>query len=268
MQTYRHFVAFLILVLTVELTAQSLWDDYVNVASEINAGQIDLPEAENYKITIGPNKFPIDKVQKGDEWVYYLIHWSLTPSQLNSSFVLRDTFDSYLDGSSVVMLASSNSYQISSMSKQIFAWSVSSLVTDEETKEGHVYFKVRLTKDIPIGTVIRNTAAIHLQNGDIITTTTAAIIVTDISSTNDTQVADNQIIAPNPNHGKFSFTHAQLGAFDKVEVFNAFGKSISTLRQDQEIVVAETVNSGMYFLRLTKWRTNFVTVLPFQIFAP
>ena len=264
MRFLRH-ISFGFLVLgTVVLSAQTQWDNYEQVEQGILDGSINLPDDNNYKIVVGQSQFTTAEIANGQAWVYYLIHWSLSPQQLNTSFVLRDTFHIALDGATVTMLASSNPYQVNTSGKQIFSWSVSDLFENGQTKEGHVYFKVRIKPDIEANLVIRNTAFIELQNGDVIKTTTASFQITEASKTNDIPLISSNV-TPNPSYGQFTLIHPLFSEDDDVIVFDAFGKSYNTSHTQSLYTVSTDFATGKYYVRFIDRTTQTVHTLPLML---
>jgi fimbrial isopeptide formation D2 family protein len=229
--------------------AQSRWDEYANVQAAIQSGEINIPEVNNYKLTIGQSQFNTTEISDGDSWVYYLIKWSLSPQQLNTRFTLRDTLDAGLDGSTVTMIASSNPYQISANNPQIFSWSVSDFAASENgaNKEGHVYFKVRIKPDVKAWTVIRNTAFLELQNGEVIATTTAAIQIVYLASVADPKQNKAQIF-PNPieSGSIFNFTHPLVSKGGTFSLFDAYGRAQPISCYNAECILDPSLSSGWY----------------------
>jgi hypothetical protein len=238
-----HIISFLLVFYAGILTAQTDWDNYDKVLAAVQSGMIDLPEAPNYKITIGSAFFSEDDVKNGKVWVYYLIKWTLSAQQLNTSFVLRDTLDPALDGGSVTMISSSNPYQLNSSDKQIYSWSLSEF-TEGDTKEGHVYFKVKIKHDTK-PSVIRNTAYIELQSGESIRTSTASIQVLGSADVATPQWQRVELY-PNPSQGHvFLRTDMPL----QVEVFDAFGRLYPSTYSNGQCTVVKPYPPGLYQVR-------------------
>jgi hypothetical protein len=258
----RHILFGLHLLVATLCHAQSKWDSYDNVLQAVLNGDLVLPETENFKITIGPNQLPATEVATGKSWVYYLIKWKLNADQINMGFVLRDTFDSALDGTSITMLGSSNHYQLNSNGKQVFTWNLSGAQSDADTKEGHVYFKVKIKADTPPNTTIRNTAFMDLKDGQLITTTTAVIQIIGLADWQEPQMNEPSVV-PNPNSGVFTLHHPLMSADDQIYLFDAFGKSHDLSCSEVSCSVAQGLTGGIYQLLFqdTKTGSRFATKL-------
>jgi hypothetical protein len=246
MVSIRH-ILFGLFLLTVTLSrAQSKWDSYDAVLKAMQNGEIALPETDNFKITIGASLYPVNEVATDKAWVYYLIKWKLNAAQASMGFVLRDTFHSALDGASVTMLGSSNNYQLSNNGKQIFSWSLFGALTDAgDTKEGHVYFKVKLKPDTPANTFVRNTAFLELKDGQVIHTTTAVVQVIGVAKDHEPEF-DRPIVFPNPSTGTFTFEHPLLSADDQLQLFDAFGKCHSVAFVGNTCTAPQDSAPGVY----------------------
>lgn len=270
MLVIRQITLGFMLIMQVALSAQSQWDDFANVQKYLTSPDAHLPEVDNYKITIGNNTYTQDDVTAG-AWVYYLIHWALAPNQAQNSILIRDTFDLQLDGDSFVMISSSHPYQVDNQGKQILQWNVTDLIFTEnsESKEGHVYFKVKINQDVKAPAVIQNTAYLELQNGISIKTTTASIQVLKSSDT-DEPTSDSSAkaaIYPNPAHQGTFYIQKALTQGDQVSLFDAFGKSIRISYAQSQVTVTEPYPSGIYYLHTRDQLTGRVTIRPISLIA-
>ncbi len=236
-------------------SAQVDWDNYDNVLAALRDGSLHVPEADNYKIVIGPSEFPLEAVANGKAWVHYLIKWTLSPQQIGTGFILRDTLDPSLDGASVTMLASSNPYQIQKMGSQIYSWSVSDFIENAAVHEGHVYFKVQVKPCSKPG-VIRNTAFIELQNGSTLQTTVAAISILKVADSPEIQEQSIRVW-PNPAQGQFVL---DAPPHVKIEVLDAFGKFLNTTCAQGQCTITDAYTTGIHHVRVTDLRTNRVSV--------
>ncbi|HLP22051.1 MAG TPA: T9SS type A sorting domain-containing protein [Chitinophagales bacterium] len=137
--------------------------------NEIVTGSFDPNEKEvEPKNTIDPT----------DSVLRYTIHFQNCGTDSTHFVILRDTLSPYLDPLSVVTVASSHPYSDFSVSGAgILTWTFNPLrlvdsITNPEGSKGFVTFTIEKRANLPIGTVLSNSAAIYFDYNEPVITNT------------------------------------------------------------------------------------------------
>lgn len=132
--------------------------------------------------------------------------------------------------------------------------------SDPEGSKGFVQFKVEQQLDLPIGTLIENTAAIYFDhNPPIITNQTAHLIGEDFLATWIREISAWQlqqvVLSPNPMKDQLYIDLPDFPANERLTVafFNVMGQMVSskTVENKHAINDLEDLASGVYFLRIS-----------------
>jgi len=141
--------------------------------------------------------------------IEYLIRFQNTGTDTAFNITIRDTLSTHLDIFSVVSGVSSHDYSFKIHGPRVLEWTFNNIMlpdsnTNEPLSHGFVKFEVEQEPDLPLGTLIENTAAIYFDfNAPIITNTYLHTVNEDaytlILSADEPLVEDLQVLVhPNP----------------------------------------------------------------------
>ncbi|WMX15991.1 DNRLRE domain-containing protein [Aureispira sp. CCB-E] len=196
----------------------------------------------------------------------YKIRFQNTGNDTALNIVIKDTLSPYLDLSSIQIGASSHSYSFSIENGRALKFSFNNIMlpdsnVNEPLSHGFVKFKIKQLPNLPIGTVINNSASIYFDyNAPVLTNNTFLTIgdMNHILTVNTEEIEKETIninIYPNP-FGRSAVVYVQ-GYEGKepinFELFNALGvrvQVVQTLDHNFEIK-RSNLPSGVYLYRAT-----------------
>lgn len=118
----------------------------------------------------------------GQEELGFLVRFQNTGTDTAFTVVIRDTLDQSIDLDQIVPGPSSHPYELSVLGDNVLEFTFNDILLPDSTtnliaSNGFVFYDVYLSKDLPIGTTINNSAAIYFDyNQPIITNTTVNTI--------------------------------------------------------------------------------------------
>ena len=125
-----------------------------------------------------------------DSIISYTINFQNVGNDTAYTVVIKDTISEYLNLLSFESGASSHPYKLDITGKGIITWTFPDIMLPDSTRNlegssGFITYTIRLKKDLPLGTVISNPAAIYFDLAPpVITNTTKHTIVNDLFSQN------------------------------------------------------------------------------------
>lgn len=191
----------------------------------------------------------------------YIIRFQNTGTDTAFTVVVRDTLDTDLDITSLVLGNSSHNYSFRIYGPRVLEWRFDNILlvdstTNEPGSHGFIQFTVKQHKDLPIGTVINNEADIYFDfNVPVITNNATHIINIEAYETvAGAGIKENSLsdvsIYPNPvsdlltiktvTNKKLAYTFTDL-----------MGKKIlnGTLKNSNQVSIV-SLKSGIYILNL------------------
>jgi len=141
--------------------------------------------------------------------IEYLIRFQNTGTDTAFNITIRDTLSAHLDIFSVVSGVSSHDYSFKIHGPRVLEWTFNNIMlpdsnVNEPLSHGFVKFEVEQEPDLPLGTLIENTAAIYFDfNAPIITNTYFHTVNRDVHtlilSADEPLVEDLEVLVhPNP----------------------------------------------------------------------
>jgi len=179
---------------------------FVDEDCQENIGAFDPNDKAGYPIGYGPKHF-IDQ----NKQLTYHIRFQNTGTDTAFNIVVLDTLSEFLDVSSFQPLAASHEYEVVIQKENILRFSFNDIqlvdsVKNEPLSHGFIRFSIDQQRDVPLGTVIENSAAIYFDfNKPVITNTTEHTLGKDfIEVALSTAVWDiptlDLTLSPNPFH--------------------------------------------------------------------
>lgn len=174
--------------------------------------------------------------------------------------VVRDNLDDNLDIQTLRNVSASHNFvmTIENTDELVFTFNNIYLTPkdiDEPNSKGHIDFTISQHEDLPLGTIIENTAEIYFDfNEAIITNTTVNTIVEKSTGIKDVDVSNEVNVYPNPSNGLLNISLENNNDLELIEVFDVLGKlifSASDLSETAAIVNLQNTSAGMYLIKVS-----------------
>ena len=189
-----------------------------------------------------------------NDYLTYTIQFENTGNANAINVKVDDVLDSKLDGTSIVMVASSDDYILNRVGNNL-SWRFNGInlppsVPNTQTGHGYITFQIKPKPGYAIGDIIPNVANIFFDSNPA--------IVTNVCNTQFVSTLQNDGFAFSdfnfyPNPVKNSLTISNADTIDEVEITSILGqkmivKSVNDLQT--EIDLSELSN-GVYFVKVT-----------------
>lgn len=166
-----------------------------------------------------------------DTVLFYTVHFQNNGNDTAFTVVVKDTLSAFVDPATIVPGAASHPYSFDLSGPGVLTFRFDAILLPDSTTnepESHGYFNytVKLKPNLPLGTVIENTAAIYFDfNEPIITNTTVNTIYEPLSVA---EREDDAFFAlyPNPTTGQFvlDFGHELNAA--SIAIYDRLGRQV------------------------------------------
>lgn len=157
----------------------------------------------------GENQFG-GNILEGDSVIHYHIRFQNTGTDTAFTVVVRDTLSEHLDVTTIRPGIVSHDYQLQFEGNNVLVFFFDNILlpdstTNEPASNGFVSFSINKKRNLPIGTEIRNRAAIFFDfNAPIITNETVHILTEPTTGVFESSIFETELtISPNPNSGRF-----------------------------------------------------------------
>lgn len=204
---------------------------------------------------------PAGGIYEADSVLTYTIGFQNTGTDSTHFIILKDTLSPYLDASSVRNLASSHPYTEFTISGAgILTWAFNPLrlvdsFTNEPESHGFVMFSIKKKPNLPIGTVINNTAHIYFDYNEAVVTNTVTNTLSDPNGITTLRMPNGITVTAFPN----PFTQATNIAVEGVdgkydfELYDITGKlhrRLQNIEAQQFVLQRGELGTGMYFFKV------------------
>jgi hypothetical protein len=201
----------------------------------------------------------------------YVIRFQNTGNDLAYRVIIRDTLESDLDLSTLQVGVSTHDFDfyIDGTDRPILIFDFKNInlpdsMSDPLGSQGLVKFKIAPYANVPLGTVVENTASIYFDFNEPIVTNTAwvtidnpvtgpAIDVTIISATESIETALNIEAYPNPTGGILMLNLKEALSEAKIAVYNMSGQALMQTEINNEQFTKVDISSypaGIYMLQV------------------
>lgn len=254
-------------VSTVWLTDDSPWDNVEQYQATV-IGSFD----PNFKEVSPKGTGPNGNITPMDTALTYVIHFQNTGSYYAQNIVLVDSLDQAINIRSLRPGYSDHNYTTSVSENGVIRFSFNNIHLPwqsnfgDEISSGMITYSVKLKHNLPLGTQIRNKAAIYFDyNEPVITNTTLNTIAAPLS-VNELNAAGSDIVLY-PNPATDAYTMVINAAKDDNYVLNVIDIEGRTLVQKKASMQAGTniiqestngIPSGVYIVQL-KSENNVLT---------
>jgi hypothetical protein len=151
---------------------------------------------------------PDGDILQSDTLLFYTIHFQNDGNDTAFTVVIKDTLSQYLNPATLVAGAASHPYTYTLTGQGLLTFRFDQIMLpdsniNEPESHGYINFTIQLKQDLPIGTVIENTAGIYFDfNEPVITNTTVNTIVEPDAIQENWQ--HHISIYPNPANNKIT----------------------------------------------------------------
>jgi fimbrial isopeptide formation D2 family protein len=200
-------------------------------------------------------------------YINYMIRFQNTGNDTAFTVRIMDTLENKLDWSSLQMVGSTHSYNLTMKDGNKLQWTFNDIKLPDSTKNfnksvGFIAFRIKPKSNLSVGDVIQNKASIYFDyNLPVITNTVITTVVTNVvTGVRDIQNREMKfVLAPNPNTGQ-AYLHVSgrlTGKFEMSIIDNS-GKMIMS-RTIVRNTIAEVLNvpvdmqqlpAGVYYIKL------------------
>lgn len=254
-------------VSTVWLTDYSPWNNVVQYQASV-IGSFD----PNFKEVSPKGTGPNGNITPLDTALTYVIHFQNTGSYYAQNIVLVDTLDPSINIRSLRPGYSDHNYTTSVSENGVIRFSFNNIHLPwqsnfgDEMSSGMVTYSVKLKHNLPLGTQIRNKAAIYFDyNEPVITNTTLNTIAAPLSVNELGAAGSDIVLYPNPASGDFTLViNAAKEDSYVLSMIDIEGRTLVQKKvavQNGTNVIQETTNgieSGVYIVQL-KSENNVLT---------
>jgi uncharacterized repeat protein (TIGR01451 family) len=199
------------------------------------------------------------------DWLNYTVHFQNTGTAAAINIHVEDTLDANLDWASMEMLGASHYQTWTLVGNALDVRFPNILLADSASdplgSQGWFMYRIKPKANLPLGTVIPNSAAIYFDFNAPVITNTATTNYNLVTGIRD-QVNAAGIISvyPNPSTGRFQVEYPANWKHAEWTVSNLMGQ---TLRHDSATGGAFAVDlsgqpAGFYLLKLSDGKQEFV----------
>ena len=232
-------------------------DSPIDVDCQQNIGSYDPNDKQAFPVGYREAHY----IERGID-LDYLIRFQNTGTDTAFKVVIRDTLSPFLNPAAIVPGSSSHPYQFQLSDRGIITFTFDPIMLpdsniNEPASHGFVKFKIAQKENLPLGTVIENSAAIYFDfNAPVITNTTFHTIGKDfieiISDIDDQKQEEIPIrIFPNPASASLTvMLEHETFQEGSVELFQFNGQLIRThdFSGSQIQISLKNLPKGIYFL--------------------
>lgn len=179
--------------------------------------------------------------------------------------IVRDDLDNSLDLQTLRNVSASHNFVLTVENTDELVFTFNNIMLpaeqdDTEGSNGSIHFTISQNEDLPLGTIIENTAAIYFDfNEPVLTNTTVNTIIEKMTSIEKVDRAASVSVYPNPNNGLFNV--AASSKIKSINVYNLIGKSIfevENLQNKKAILNLQKSPMGVYLLKVETERGTLV----------
>lgn len=205
----------------------------VSILSQLVTGSYD----PNDKSMLGGESITPAQIADGS-YLTYLIRFQNTGTDTAINITVRDSLDAQLDWSSLAMVSSSHSYNLSIESDGFLKWNFNNIFlpdsnVDEPGSHGYICYKIKPDNSLLPGSIIKNSASIYFDFNLPVQTNTVETIVEIPTSVHELDGIPLFELYPNPTTGMISVQFKpQMISPAIVEIYDIAGRKLKALQTD------------------------------------
>ena len=191
----------------------------------------------------------------------YMIRFQNTGTDTAFTVKINDEISEHLDLNTFRAIASSHSYAVDIVDREIIFTFDNIMLPDsfvnEPASNGWLEYEISQNIDVPLETVIENTAAIYFDfNDPIITNTTMHTVGENYLPVSIIETLENNLtlrLFPNPVKSSESLFIEEITSENiTYEIFRIDGQRVKTgMTNDGNVKLSDNINAGVYFLKIT-----------------
>jgi uncharacterized repeat protein (TIGR01451 family) len=232
------------------------------VNGDYNQANNTLTNCFTVQASLDPNNklvYPEGIIDTTVDWLTYTIRFQNTGTSFADNIYILDTLDTNLDVSTFQLLATSHNSIVQVLPGNIVRFNFPNInlpdsTNDEEHSHGYVQYKIRIKKNLPIGTHIANTAYIYFDfNQPVVTNTTHNTI--DLA--NEIPIIFNHTpVNAYPQPFADELTIDLSAVPESISIIDLYGREIFSQTATGRININTSGwNSGVYILKTKSGRT-------------
>jgi len=202
---------------------------------------------------------PEGDIYDEDSVLTYTIHFQNTGNDTTHFVVLKDTLSEYLDAASVENIASSHLYSEFDISGEgILTWTFNPLYlpdssANEPESKGFVMFRVKKRSNLPLNTIISNTASIYFDYNSAIVTNTVENTITEPVGIWNWEMDNLVSVYPNPANNELRIQSYEF-EISSVRILDVAGKEVGSYERTDNsgksavVLNISDVSNGLYFI--------------------
>jgi uncharacterized repeat protein (TIGR01451 family) len=205
---------------------------------------------------------PAGDIMEEDSVLTYTIHFQNTGNDTTWFVIVKDTLGGFVDPATVQNISSSHEYSSFDISdKGILTWVFNPIylvdsMTNAAASKGYVMFKVKKKNNLAANTLIENRAHIYFDYNEPVVTNTVTNTVALPNYIFTVKGDENISVSamPNPFTQSTQIVVNGINSTYDFELFDVTGKTIkkvSLLNDNRFDLNRETMNTGVYFYRIT-----------------
>ncbi len=202
---------------------------------------------------------PSGNIMNDDSVLTYTIHFQNTGTDTTNFIFVTDTLSQFVDPTTVQNLASSHPYESFTISGVgILTWLFNPIelvdsATNEPASKGFITFNIKQKPNLPLGTVISNTASIYFDyNSPVQTNTVVNTLYNSVNNISAEKVSASSY--PNPfSESTTIVVNGMKGAFD-FTINNVLGMKMNELKNvntSQFNFKRNDLPAGIYFYSIS-----------------
>lgn len=223
----------------------------------------------NYK-EVSPKGFGANgDINFSDSLLTYTVHFENTGTYYAYNIEIVDSISTHLDLNTLEMIYGSHQYIATVDENRVLHIKFNNIMLPwwAGTNTGFAVYSIKIKKNLPVGTKIRNTAYIYFDfNEAVITNTTINTLVVNAAVSKVNQSGFS--LYPNPASNQITLTYPLHSISGKVEIYDLLGNLWLEKEQKQEsnsltIDGLNQLPNGMYLLNVSDSKTGEVSSLKF-----
>ncbi|MEZ4955692.1 MAG: T9SS type A sorting domain-containing protein [Saprospiraceae bacterium] len=235
-------------------------DPYIDIDCRENIGSYDPNDKLAFPIGYDDEHFIEQNID-----LEYLIRFQNTGTDTAFRVVIRDTLSPFLDVASVRPGASSHNYNFDISGPGILKFTFDNILLPDSTtnlsaSQGFIKYRISQKENVPLGSVINNSAAIYFDfNEPVITNTTYHTVgedfvpmVVSVNEKINKNISVNVLPNPFTKKAKIEINGITFTGEKSFLLFNSSGQLIRKLIFDNNHfeINGDDLNSGVYYFRI------------------
>ena len=237
---------------------------FIDIDCIVSTGSYDPNDKQGLPLGVGDEHF-IEQNQA----LEYRLRFQNVGTDTAFNVVILDTLTNLLDIPTIRPGASSHPYEFELYGAGIIKFTFPNILlpdstTNELGSQGFVKFKIQQERDLPLGSVIENSAGIYFDFNDPVLTNTTLHTIADLFpiqvGVNDLLETENSlVVAPNPFSGSTVFTFEEFNFQEPLHlrIYDALGRLLrmETISENNYELDRSTLNQGIHFFQITHSNT-------------